>query len=137
MESECDTNDLDDLVGQELTSITVATNNIRLSFVKYPFSVESGFESEASIDIQAGFKVRTNTESYEADSDNIAQLRQQGGRLVGLIERAIVEVDQLPGGELFLCFDDGARLEISVNKEGFESFQLHVRRAQQGVVSSA
>lgn len=124
VDNECD---MKKLIGQEMSSVTVATNYVRLVFVKYPFNREGGFESEASIDIEAGFIVRTHTESYSADSRDIAQLRRQGGYLVDLIGRTVTDVNQRPSGELLMRFDDSVDLEISVNKEGFESYHVHMR----------
>lgn len=113
------------LVGQELSSVLVATNSIRLQFVKYPLSPSGAFEDSALVEIEHGYEV-TQAGSHTAQflRDGIAEFRNGAGLLLRLIERTVKHASQSSNGDVDLVFDDGSCMRLLVSDEGFEGFHV-------------
>jgi hypothetical protein len=125
MHNEIDTQRL---IGQELSSVSVSKNNIRLHFVRYPFStVSAKFKDSAEIDIENGYEIISTSghsvTAVQKDGDGVLHIN--AGVFLPFIERAIVSAKLTDTEDLDLIFDNGIGARILASNIGFEAY--HVR----------
>ena len=118
--------DLNALNGQELTSVMVMTNCVRLQFAKYPLREDGRLTDEALIDIDSGFELVRQTRKVigKVSSDRVA-FREAAGHLVSLIEHRIADIRMLADRQLRISFSDNSELTLLINEHGFESYRIH------------
>jgi len=115
------------LMGQELSSVSVETNAVRLQFVKYPLLPSGRFTDACLIDIEHGFEV-ASSDGREVFllKDGVTAFRVGASGLVRMIEQLVVEAVWSPAGNLQLRFDGGHCLSILQGDGGFEGFVVHM-----------
>ena len=115
------------LPGQELSSVLIATNSVRLQFVKYPLLPNGRFMDACLIDIEHGFEV-ASSDGREVFllKDGVTAFRVGASGLVRMIEQLVVEAVRSPEGSLQLRFDGGHCLSILQGDDGFEGFSVHM-----------
>lgn len=115
------------LSGQELSSVLIATNSVRLQFVKYPLLPNGRFTDACLIDIEHGFELTSSDErEVFLSKEGIAAFRVGASGLVRMIEQLVVEAVCSPEGNLQLRFDGGQYLSILQGDDGFEGFAVHI-----------
>ncbi len=120
--------DLARLAGQELSSVLVSTNSIRLQFVKYPLSKTGNFEDSVAIDIEHGYETSSPTTPAVLQCDGIEKFRLGTCSILGHIEHIVKRAEYSSNGDLHLLFDDEFSLRILKGDDGFEGFQVHDQR---------
>ena len=113
------------LIGQELTSVLVATNSIRLQFVKYPFSKSGEFKDSTVIEILHGYEANSPGASTVRLRDGIDKFRACACPILKCIEHSVKRAELSPDGDLHVIFDDEFSLRILVGDDGFEGFHVH------------
>lgn len=115
------------LMGQELSSVSVETNAVRLQFVKYPLLPSGRFTDACLIDIEHGFEVASSDgREVFLSKEGVAAFRVGASGLVRMIEQLVVEAVWSPEGNLQLRFDGGHCLSILQGDDGFEGFAVHM-----------
>lgn len=122
-----DRSQLTRLPGQELSSVLVATNSVRLEFVKYPLLPSGEFTDTCVIEIEHGFDVASDGErrSYRS-ADSMAAFREGAFNLVRMIESVVVEAQCSPEGDLLLHFAGERCIRIVRGDDGFDGFAVHM-----------
>ena len=115
------------LMGQELSSVSVETNFVRLQFVKYPLLPSGRFTDACLLDIEHGFEV-ASSDGREVFllKDGVTAFRIGASGLVRMIEQLVVDAVWSPEGNLQLRFDGGHYLSILQGDDGFEGFAVHM-----------
>jgi hypothetical protein len=106
---------LEELVTQELISVSIGRHHLRLAFAR---------EDGASIDIEAGFQLDDGS-GLVVVAEN-SDLATGGKNLVDLLGKKIVAVSRQPNNILRLGFSNNAVLCLEVDSRGFESYHLYV-----------
>lgn len=120
-------NDLQRLIGQQLSSVLVATDYLTLKFVKYPLLEGGRFSDSADIDIEEGFEISDNVEAFTIrNSDGLKEFQMGATHLIALIGEQVSDVKPCPSGELILLFD-AKSVRLLLNEFGFDSFNVNFR----------
>lgn len=117
--------DIARLAGQELSSVLIATNSIRLQFVRYPLSKTGAFADSAVIEIEHGYETSSPSAHVMLLRDDIERFRVCVSPILQRIEHTVKRAEHSPDGALHLIFDDEFRLRILPGDDGFEGFHLH------------
>lgn len=125
MEYELADFDLKRLIGQQLTSVWVATNTISLYFLKYPLSKTSKPKDSVTIRINHGYEITIGSAlAIFRLEDSIEQFRNGAGAILSLIEHRVCSAISSPEGDIDLNFVKGQSLRILYGDDGFEGFHL-------------
>lgn len=124
--------DLARLAGQELSSVLIATNSIRLQFVRYPLSRTGDFEDSTVVEIEHGYEASSPTAPAVLLRDGIEKFRLGTCSILGHIEHIVKRAERSSNGDLHLLFDDEFSLRILAGDDGFEGFQVHGQRTPLG-----
>jgi hypothetical protein len=117
---------LEELVGQELSQISIGRHHLRMSFIKLNAVVAKvpKYQDGANIDVEAGFRLLTASgQVVSADNSDLAA---GTAGLTQLLEQTVASVQRLPNNELRLQFSDNSELALLVDPLGFESYHLHI-----------
>jgi hypothetical protein len=118
--------DLKRLVGQELSSVTISTNSIRLQFVRYPLSSAGHFLDSAVVEIEHGYEVRSGSGNTVAIyRDGLIEFRTGAAALLQFIDLAIDDASISGTEDMNLTFRGSGEIRILASDEGFEGFQVH------------
>src|SRR4051794_16638285 len=99
------------LVGQELSSVAVSSNSIRLQFVGYPLATNGQFRDAAVIEIEHGYEIVSDQGSVSVvQSDGLTAFRREAAGFLCLIEKTVRAASIGGHGELQLVFSDGANV---------------------------
>ena len=114
------------LNGQEVTQVCIGAHHIRLNFYKVmrikppPTQWEPG----AAIDIEAGFRLRQSEGTvFETSDEAIGMI---SGCLTVLLGQTISSTERLAENELLVRFSNGAELQLLTDRQGFESYHIHI-----------
>ncbi len=114
------------LQGMELARVCVATNSIRLDFVKYPLNSENRYSDEIAIDIEAGYSILDESEHHTfLQSNGLGAFRLGSFYLNCLIEQTCATVGIDKKNELWIKFENGKTLLLHQCLQGFDSFEIH------------
>jgi Family of unknown function (DUF6188) len=114
------------LVGQEVTQVCIGTHHIRLNFYKVVRTQPAPpqWEPGAAIDIEAGFKLRQSNGTVLETSNKT--LGAFSGCLTALLGQKISSTERLAENELLVRFSNGAELHLVTDRQGFESYHIHI-----------
>ncbi|MCE3262126.1 MAG: hypothetical protein K0R43_1205 [Pseudoduganella sp.] len=117
---------LSELVGQELSNLSIGRHYLMLSFIQLKMVVADTpkYGNGARVEIESGFEFRpAEGPIVKADNQNLAS---PAACLLPLLGQSISEVERLPNNELRLRFGETGTLILTVDEQGFESYHLHV-----------
>ncbi|MGO4381911.1 hypothetical protein [Pseudoduganella sp. RAF53_2] len=117
---------LTELVGQELSNLSIGRHYLMLSFIQLKILVANSpkYGNGARIEIEAGFEYRpTSGAVVKAHNQDLAA---PAAYLLPLLGQSITRVERLPNNELWLQFGDLGALILTVDEQGYESYHLHV-----------
>lgn len=118
--------DITRLNGMQLVSVVIATNIIRMNFIKYPIKPDNCCTDSASIDIEEGFTITKSGSSQSVrQADGLIQLRLAAMRLVELIEHSVTKAETSTGDEALISFESGEALVLHKSTVGFDSYAIH------------
>lgn len=115
---------LEDLVGQEVTQICLGIGQVQIHFYRPVFGQARPWEPGARFDLEAGFQLAKNGQLQVESVQR--SFKTEAGRLSELLGDCIQEVQRLPMNELQVRFASGLTLVLTTDREGFESYHLHV-----------
>ncbi len=115
------------LIGQELSSVTVSTNSIRLQFVAYPLATNWQFRDAAVVEIEHGYEIASDQGAIAVfQGDGLVHFRHGACGFLYLIEKSAKAVNIGEHGELVLIFSDDASVRLPVSCEGFDTYHIHL-----------
>jgi hypothetical protein len=117
---------LDELVGQELSNLSIGRHYLMLSFIqiKTAVSAEPKYGSGARVEIESGFEYKGGLgQSIKAESSDLAT---PATNLIPLLGQSITTVGCLPNNELSLQFGETGTLILTVDNQGYESYHLYI-----------
>ena len=117
---------LNSLVGQEVTQICIGSHHIRINFYKRSsqLALPNKWEEGAAIDIEFGYELIFPDLSTQKVSNEY--LGEKSGCLTSLLKQVITALEKLPDNEIMLQFSNGSELKLLTDKQGFESYHLHI-----------
>lgn len=117
---------LEELVTQELISVSIGRHHLRLAFAREEGATPGQPKQKdgAAIDIEAGFQFDDGS-GLVVVAEN-SDLATGGKSLVDLLGEKIVFVSRQPNNMLRLVFSNNAVLCLEVDSQGFESYHLYV-----------
>jgi hypothetical protein len=117
---------LSSLVGQEVTQICIGSHDVRINFYKQSTQAESlnKWEEGAAIDIESGYELSGLDLSTQKASNE--DLGEKSGCLTALLRQVVTAFEKLPNNEIMFRFSNGIELKLLTDKQGFESYHLHV-----------
>jgi len=117
---------LHELLGQELSNLSIGRQYLMLSFTQLK-TVVAGipkYEAGARVEIESGFEYNVGlAQCIKADNSDLAT---PAADLIPLLGQSITIVERLPNNELRLEFGGLGSLKLTVDAEGYESYHLHV-----------
>lgn len=117
---------LTSLVGQEVTQICIGRHHARINFHKRSTELEllDKWEEGAAIDIESGYELIGLDLSFLRTSNE--ELGEKSGCLTTLLGQVVTAFEKLPNNEIMFRFSNGSELKLLTDKQGFESYHLHV-----------
>jgi hypothetical protein len=116
---------LHELVGQELSNLSIGRHNLILSFIQINVFIGETpkYGEGAGVRIEAGFEFQTaHGQITIAENKDLAE---PAASLILLLGKSVIAVERLPNNELLLQFAAGS-LKLLVDDEGYESYHLHI-----------
>jgi hypothetical protein len=115
-------------IEQELSSVLVETNSIRLQFVQYPLSKSGEFKDSAIVEIEHGFEVLANKDAITAIYNEGAEMfRKKASALLQFIEDVVVAANLTTSNDLELVFKSGGVVRVLESDQGFDGFHIHLQ----------
>ena len=117
---------LEELVTQELISVTIGRHHLRLAFARKEAATPGQPKDKdgAAIYIEAGFQFDDGSGQVVVSEES--DLATGGKSLVDLLGEKIVSVSRQANNQLRMVFSNKAVLCLVVDSQGFESYQLYV-----------
>jgi hypothetical protein len=117
---------LSSLVGQEVTQICIGSHDVRINLHKQSTQLESlnKWEKGAAIDIESGYELSGLDLPTQKTSNE--DLGEKSGCLTALLRQVVTAFEKLPDNEIMFRFSNGIELKLLTDKQGFESYHLHV-----------
>ena len=117
---------LSELLGQELSNLSIGLHFLRMSFIRIKLGVAGTpkYEDGAAIELEHGFEFQAENGLVTVE-DN-ADLASGAASLIPLLGKTIIAVQREPSNELSLQFSDGTTILLKTDPQGFESYHLHM-----------